>query len=210
MAVRDDKTKREKNEGKKEKEETLKDPLTEEEKRELLLKSEISLLLDTYDDLFSDFDPRPYSQRAISEDFLAEALRATREKATEQIELKFLIPLSGKNGRSISTEHIIRKRLKEYFKKREEYATKEVNAMIQQGTYFIIIGLIGMAAATLMLVKKAETSYIASFLVILLEPAGWFFFWEGLHIILFESKHLKPKVEFNRKMSKADIKFIPY
>ena len=36
------------------------------EKQDLLSKGEISILLDTYDDIFSDFDPRPYSQRALS------------------------------------------------------------------------------------------------------------------------------------------------
>ena len=33
----------------------------------------VSLWLDTYEDIFSDFDPRPYGQRALSEDFVAEA-----------------------------------------------------------------------------------------------------------------------------------------
>ncbi|MBI2151367.1 hypothetical protein HYU21_01420, partial [Candidatus Woesearchaeota archaeon] len=30
----------------------------------------ISLVLDSYDDIFSDFDPRDYSEKALSEDFL--------------------------------------------------------------------------------------------------------------------------------------------
>jgi len=35
-------------------------------KKKLLQLSEISLIIDTYDDIFSDFDPRPYSQRALA------------------------------------------------------------------------------------------------------------------------------------------------
>ena len=35
------------------------------EKQKLLEISEISLLLDSYDDIFSDFDQRPYAQRAL-------------------------------------------------------------------------------------------------------------------------------------------------
>ena len=49
-----------------------KSPSTKEETEKLLQQSEISLLLDSYDDIFSDFDPRPYNQRALSQDFLAE------------------------------------------------------------------------------------------------------------------------------------------
>ena len=35
-----------------------------------LREGNISLVLDSYDDLFSDFDPRDYSQKALSDDFL--------------------------------------------------------------------------------------------------------------------------------------------
>jgi len=36
---------------------------------------------------------------------------------------------------------------------------------------------------------------------ILTEPAGWFFFWEGLNLTLFEPKRIKPDLEFYRKPS---------
>ena len=52
----------------------------------------VSLWLDTYEDIFSDFDPHPYGQRALSEDFLAEARRAVRDRRDEVPELRFLVP----------------------------------------------------------------------------------------------------------------------
>ena len=36
----------------------------------------ISIVLDSYDDLFSDFDPRPYRIRALSDDFLLECKKS--------------------------------------------------------------------------------------------------------------------------------------
>ena len=42
----------------------------EEKVRNLLKKGEISLLLDSYTGIFSDFDPRPYAERTLSDDFL--------------------------------------------------------------------------------------------------------------------------------------------
>jgi len=46
------------------------------------------------------------------------------------------------------------------------------------------------------------------FLLILFEPAGWFFFWEGLDQVVFESKKTKPDLEFYEKMAKSDIYFL--
>lgn len=50
-----------------------------EETEKILEMSEISIWLDNYDDIFSDFDPRPYSQRSLSDDFLAEAKKIEHE-----------------------------------------------------------------------------------------------------------------------------------
>ena len=57
-----------------------------------LREGNISLILDDYNDLFSDFDPRHYSERALSDDFLAESKRASRDKPAGSLEVKFLVP----------------------------------------------------------------------------------------------------------------------
>ena len=67
----------------------------------------ISLVLDSYNDIFSDFDPRDYSEKALSEDFLSECKRAARDKENH-IELRLLIPIKKRNS---THENKIRKRL---------------------------------------------------------------------------------------------------
>ena len=62
-----------------------------EYEQKILHLSEISILLDNYDDIFSDFDPRPYSERSLSDDLLNEARKASRDKNTGRLELRFLI-----------------------------------------------------------------------------------------------------------------------
>ncbi|PIU76093.1 hypothetical protein COS75_00785, partial [Candidatus Pacearchaeota archaeon CG06_land_8_20_14_3_00_35_12] len=84
-----------------------------DEKQKLLQMSEISLWLDHYDDIFSDFDPRPFSQRALSDDFLLEAKRASKEKISGAIEMQFLIPHDKRNK---ELENTIKKRLHDHFK----------------------------------------------------------------------------------------------
>jgi len=49
-----------------------------------------------------------------------------------------------------------------------------------------------------------------TFLVILLEPGGWFLFWEGLNLIIFETKEETPDFSFYEKMSKCSINFSSY
>ena len=50
------------------------------EKKVLLSKSELSIWLDSYDDIYSDFDSRQYLKRRVSEDFLYELKNAFRYK----------------------------------------------------------------------------------------------------------------------------------
>lgn len=51
--------------------------------------TEISIWVDTYDDVFSDFDSRPYDNRELSDDFLTEVRKMVRSNAPGKVELKF-------------------------------------------------------------------------------------------------------------------------
>jgi hypothetical protein len=177
--------------------------------RQLLAMSEIGIWLDTYDDIFSDFDPRPYSERALSEDFLEEAKKASRDKAsTGNIELKFLIPESKRNGKD---EAMIKKRLRSHFSRHSEMLRKSRRDLIlKQGLPFVLSGIFLMFAASLVLFYETEKSILSSFLVVLIEPGGWFLFWEGLNQAIFESRKIRPDLEFYDKMSRCEIEFYTY
>lgn len=176
------------------------------ETQKLLQLSEISLWLDTYDDIFSDFDPRPYSQRALSDDFLYEAKKASRDKSIGTIELQFLLPLS---KRSPSHEFVIRRRLHDHFKRHALLLEKDASTITHRGVLFILLGVFVMFIASLILFEQRE-SFFLSFLIVVMEPAGWFLFWEGLHLIVFESKKLHPDLDFYKKMARCEIHFLSY
>ena len=55
-------------------------------------KNVVSLSLNGYNDLFSYFDPRTYSQRTLSDDFLVEAKHALRDRNQAGLELNLLVP----------------------------------------------------------------------------------------------------------------------
>lgn len=175
--------------------------------RELLGKEEVSLRLANYDDLFSDFDSRHFAQRALSQDLLDEAKRATRE-APEGVQLKFLL-LS--KQRSPETETIIKRRLREHFKKHAQRLEDEFRKARKKGIIMAIIGILLLGIATF-LYQRDGVTWWNSFLIVLFEPAGWFTVWIGLEQVFFVYEESERKLErqFYRKMAKAEIKFDGY
>jgi hypothetical protein len=181
--------------------------LDEEEKKKIKEISQISLWLDNYTDIFSDFDPRPFSQRALSFDFLDEIQRATKEKKSGQIDLNLLIPSKLQN---LSQENIIRKGLHEHFRKNYNNHSKEMKNILIYGSIMTAIGIFFMFSATYIAFTHKGATMFMAFLIVLLEPAGWFFFWEGLNTAIFRPKNLKQQLEFYSKMSKSSIVFMKY
>lgn len=179
----------------------------ENEKEKLLQMSSVSLQMDNYDGIFSDFDPRPYSQRSLSDDFVFEARKAVKDKPSGQIELHLLVP---KLHRNSSHETTIKKRIKDHFKRHFEMVKKEVKSVTKLGFSFIMFGVVVMFLATYVSFKFLEDTFLTHFIIIILEPAGWFLFWEGLNLIVFKTKEKTPELTFQEKMSKVDIVFSGY
>lgn len=168
-----------------------------------LREGNISLLVQSYDYLFSDFDPRDYSQKILSEDFIEECKRAVREKE-DKIELILLHP---KNKRNTKDEAKIKKRLKEYFTynfKKEEEKIKKIK---KTGLFWFSMGALIMILATFL---AGKTNFFLRLLEVMAIPASWFFFWEGLGKIIILSNEKMPNYEFYKKMSKANIIFADY
>lgn len=179
----------------------------EEEKQRILQLSEISLWLNNYEDIFSDFDSRPYHERALSEDFLNETRRASRDKDMDGISLKFLVP---KIQRNLQHEQLIKRRLHEHFKKHHERLHYENYKVVRQGAIFLLLGVILMFIATNIIIKYPKDDPVITFFTFLFEPGSWFFFWEGLNLIFFEPKKLTSELEFYHKMSRCSVSFMSY
>ena len=167
--------------------------------------SEISIVLDTYDDIFSDFDPRPFSERALSVDLLVEMRRRKVEsRKGKKVEVRFLIPAK---MRDTKIEAVIRKRLREYFRGELKEAEGKAKARRMKGLAFIAGG-----AALLLAVgyayTKMEPSSIVTVAEILLTPPGWFSMWVGLEKVVEEQEELKSIREMSRKFSEGEFIFI--
>ncbi len=176
-----------------------------EKRNRLVDESEISLVLDTYDDIFSDFDPRTYDLRVLSFDFLLEAKRAAREKVSG-LSLRFMIPEA---LRDHSKEQLIIKRLHAHFEKHARLLKKERKVIYRKGVLITILGLLltaGAAGARFYF----KDSMLAAVALVILEPAGWFSIWNGLDLVFQGGKSQKEEYKFYCKMSSAEIIFNGY
>lgn len=175
-----------------------------ERDRALMQKSEIGVILETYNDVFSSFDPREYNAKSLSYDFLMEMKRAALDKPSGIIELRLLMPAK---MRSFAQEAIIRRRLREHFK-RHYMLLLEADRKIKRRAYWMLaIGASAMVAATLITVGDVNL-LLKTALNAVLDPAGWFVFWKGLDELYNNRKEEKPELLFYEKMAQAEISFV--
>ncbi len=164
-------------------------------------KEEIPLILNSYEDIFSDFDPRTFSQKALSGDFLLECKKASIDK--KKIELKLFIP---RKKRNLKEEIKIKRRLKEHFKKHTKEKKKEIRKLKLNGIFWVVLGSVMMIVSAFFF--TTPSSFFLHLLATLVQPAGWFFLWEGLAKILITPKEKIPDYLFYKKMANSEISFM--
>jgi len=164
-------------------------------------KTGLMFMLESYHDLFSDFDPRHYAVRSISNDFLEEVERAAHRKEDEILDVHLFVP---KRMRNKEEERVIETRFHEYFYKHYLHAIHDKKILRNRGLAFVFIGLILMFFAALVISRDGSFEH---FFLIILEPSGWFLFWTGLQTILIDSKEIEPKLVLYKKLHKGKVMF---
>lgn len=167
-------------------------------------QGEINILIDSYDDIFSDFDSSPYSEKTLSDDFLSQAKKISKNKAGKEIFLRFFIPL---NERNETDEEIIIKRLNYYFNYINQQLKTEIKNTNIKGWLLSFIGIGLMIIASYLSFIKSQVYYV-HLLLVFFEPAGWFLLWGGLDNLVYNSKDSKKELSFYSKMIIAKIEFL--
>lgn len=175
-------------------------------KQSLLKLAEISILLNSYNDIFSAFDPSEYSERTLSDDFILQAQKFSKNKDGNKMSLKLLLPAS---ARKEQDEKVIIKRLHSHFKDAYHQVAIDVKKTKKKGIILTVIGIILMLTASYLSYMKPE-KYHVHFLLVLFEPAGWFLLWAGLDHLIYQSKSTKKDFDFYSKMARSEINFFTY
>ena len=176
------------------------------EKEDLLSKSELSIWLDRYEDIYSDFDSRPFTDRALSDDFIAEAKKRSKEKPTGTIELKLMMP---EKGRKQTEEELIVKSLHAYFRRLSNQLKAEMNELKRKGLLLTLLGITIMICAVYVSLLN-DKSFLINTARVILEPAGWFFTWTGLDHIFYISGKKSAEYNFVSRMAHAKITFLSF
>ena len=171
--------------------------------------TDISLRLDQYSDIYSDFDVRPYASRALSVDFIDEIKRAALDKSVGGVTLELYVPDKTRNE---ADEATIRDRLIGHFTKHHVLLVEERRQMVRMGVVMIALGIVCMLGAAVILFNDHLQHFLWSLLLVFLEPAAWFLLWEGMDLVIFTPRSIRSDLQFYRKMAAAGgrIRFKPY
>ena len=184
----------------------MSEDINEISKHQLKKLAEINILLSSYNDLFSDFDPSAYPERTLSDDFIVQAKKISKNKSGNKMSLRLLLPA---NKRNEQDERLIVERLHSYFRHVYKQLKSEVRKGNAKGLTLTLIGIIIMIASSYISFIKPD-KYHAHLLLVLFEPAGWFLLWIGLDHLVYSLKNTKRELAFYVKMTKAEINFISH
>lgn len=165
----------------------------------------ISIAIDTYDDIFSDFDPRDISQRDLSEDFIIELMRRHKQTPRGKYDVVLVAPKSIEDQ---NAEKKIVSRLNKYFHQKYVRYIKMIREIRMRGSLYIASGMAVLVALALLLNYSKDPNSITFTIVgIMFTPLGWFGIWEGFSKIVDIPFKLANDTEAYKRFSKASYKF---
>ncbi|AVR45576.1 hypothetical protein C7S20_10035 [Christiangramia fulva] len=165
----------------------------------------VQIWLDSYDDMFSDFDPRPYSKRMWSDDFIIQIRKVIKDHPKKISVLRILLP--GKEKQEMVEKDLI-KRLSNFFEARRNEVLRSRKETIYKGILYIFLGILVMLTTEyLTYINKDKFSW--HLLLRVFEPLGWFLLWMGLDIIVDSRKSIHD-ISFFSKLAAARIEFAVY
>jgi hypothetical protein len=161
---------------------------------------EIAIALDTYDDLFSDFDIRGYEERALSKDFLDELrVRLRRHWGKSDLSIVFYVPVGLRSERD---EVLVARRLGDFFAERRDHNAREDKKAKLKSLFFVAVGLALSIIANLF---AKQVDFLPLFNDFLLIPS-WFFVWSGFDYFI-KREELGDKKRYYAAISRAALSF---
>jgi hypothetical protein len=154
--------------------------------------------LDSYDDMFDDFDIRPYKERALSADFI-NVLNGRVRKVDFAREMTLILTMP-KKARDRNHERAIEKRLKEHLGNAAKYWDNKAKDTRNAGIFYILVGLAIYVGGGMI-----GTDFYTARQYLLIP--SWFLIWHALDLIVMDIPKMNAKRDFNRYVRNARITF---
>jgi len=164
----------------------------------------ISIAIDTYEDIFSDFDPRDLPQRNLSEDFIIELMTRHRLDPKGKYNVVIVAP---EHIKEPATEKNIVSRLNKYFNMKYVQYSKTIKEIRVKGLVYVVGGMAVLIALTLLAYARKLDKLTLELVGIIFMPLGWFGIWEGFSKIIDIPFKLSLDTQVYKKLSKAAYTF---
>jgi len=164
---------------------------------------ELSLWLDTYDDIYSDFDSRNYLKRRISEDFIDELRMSLKYRKDQPDALILMLPGSQRHA---DIEKEITISIREQIKERLNMLLEKVRNILVRGLLLLCAGLFLMGISAFVTLKNPG-GYLPLLLRISLEPASWFMLWTGLDLLIYDYRKTRKEKLFYDILTSMKVHF---
>jgi len=165
---------------------------------------EIAIVIDSWDDIFSDFDPRPLNERTVSGDFIDELKKRYRDTPTGDFVITICAPIKLKDKES---EHMVTHRLKKHFHQLFLNKKRILVRVRIRGSIFVLVGICSLSFLVMAKYFRFINELSIEIASIILMPLGWFGFWEGLSKLIDTSPAFLQDETFFDKLSKTTYQF---
>lgn len=168
----------------------------------LLTMQEINLWLDSYDDIYSDFDSRNYRKRRISEDFIEELKLDLQRRKDPVDRLTLSLPTDKRKG---VIEKDVLQNMAEQLRERHHSLKQTLRQRSKKNVIMVAAGIL-LAVVNATIVSR-PASYPLTLLRMLSEPASWFLIWNGVDFLVYGYRSISKETEFYKTLSHLNIQF---
>ncbi|MFP4164326.1 MAG: hypothetical protein ACLFQB_10560 [Chitinispirillaceae bacterium] len=164
----------------------------------------IEVALETYEDMFSEWDPAPFKLRDIDPD-----LELYLEGCSDDIPFRYPVTLSFKIPKGSKKENIenqARNGLRNGFTFKRYFLKNDLKAANRRTLFFFLIGFAFLWVATSFPTQLLESPF-PSIIVEGLFIGGWVFVWEAISLILFTTRGIQHKNKTYKRLQRAAIVF---
>ncbi len=164
----------------------------------------ISIAIDTYDDIFSDFDPRDILDRDLSEDLINELRHRHRQNPKGKYDIVLVAP------KSIEDQNVEKKivsRLNKYFHQKYLRYQKSIDEIRIRGIVYVAVGMVLLTSLSLLAYNLKLDRLTLDLVGIIFMPLGWFGIWEGFSKIIDIPFKLNDDTQAYKRLAKAAYKF---
>lgn len=166
----------------------------------------IDIALDSYTDIFNEYDPSPFKKRDLNPELLDYL-----EDCSTDIPLKYPIVIQfnlPKEKHDLMKETKIKDGFKSYYSFLSFSAEKDYKKLIIQNIYNVLISIFLLLAGFTLEVYFSHIDFLfTTILSNIIVIGGWVFMWQAISMMAFERRSYKEKYLKYKRFTKAPIEF---